>query len=87
MRRIKLSAFDVMSPLIVLLALNLVVLSVWTAVSPLEWTREVTVEDMFGRPIESRGYCTSDNFLPFAVILLVMDVGALIFASYQSYLA
>jgi len=50
MRWVKLSAFDVMKPLLLLLLLNVAVLAVWTAFSPLEWSREVTTEDAFGRP-------------------------------------
>ena len=87
MRRVRISAVDVMSPLVVLMVLNVIVLLVWTTVSPLQWFREVTAVDVFGRTIESRGYCTSDHFLPFVIILVAMDMGALVFTSYQSYVA
>jgi len=87
MRRVRISAMDVMSPLIVLMVLNVIVLVVWTTVSPLHWLREATAVDVFGRTIESRGYCTSDHFLPFVIILVAMDIGALVFTSYQSYVA
>ncbi|CAB9524051.1 acid type B receptor subunit 2 [Seminavis robusta] len=85
--RVILSAFDVMSPLLFLITLNVMVLALWTAVSPLEWDRQVTVRGMFGRPTESRGSCVSDKNTPFVVTLVVMDLGALVLASYQSYVA
>lgn len=87
MRRIKLAAYDVMAPLVGLLTINLIVLTVWTVISPLEWVREVSDRDRFRRPVESRGGCESDNALPFVIILVVVDIGALILAAYQSYVA
>lgn len=87
MRRITLSAHDVMAPLVGLLVINVAVLTVWSVISPLQWTREVANTDKFDRTTESRGYCTSDQFLPFVVLLAVVNMAALIFASYQSYLA
>jgi len=87
MRRVKVTVKDVILPFIVLLLLNVVVLSVLTAVAPLQWTREVTAVDVYDRSIESRGFCSSDNFIPFIALLLGLDLGALVFASYQAYKA
>ncbi|CAB9497518.1 acid type B receptor subunit 2 [Seminavis robusta] len=86
-KRVKVTAMDVMYPLIGLMILNFIVLTSWNIVSPLVWERQVSSVDVFGRTVESRGYCTSEHFLPFAIILVVMDLGALVVASYQSYLA
>ena len=85
--RVVLSAYDVMSPMILLMLLNVMVLALWTASSPLEWQRDTSNTDLFGRPNESRGYCVSDNYKPFAYTLLSMDLAALALTSYQSYLA
>lgn len=87
MRRITLSASDVIAPLFVLTAAHLIVLGVWTKVSPLRWTREETAWDAFGRTIESKGHCTSDDHFPFILVVLVLDVGALLLASFESYQA
>ena len=87
MRRITVTARDVMLPLIVLTSINVAVLTLWTILSPLQWQREVTASDTFGRTLESRGYCTSDGYLPFVIVLVVLDLGSLLLASYQSYLA
>lgn len=86
-RRIKLTARDVMAPLLVILLLNFALLTAWTWVSPLKWEREESQKDEFGRNTTSRGFCTSDGHLPFVIALAVVDVGALLLASYQSYQA
>lgn len=86
-RRIKVNVSEVMTPLIVVMFLNWAVLVTWTAISPLQWNREPTSFDAFDREVSSRGYCTSDHFLLFVIILLVIDLGALSVAAYQSYLA
>jgi hypothetical protein len=87
MRRVKVTARDVMAPLICLMALNFIMLTLWTVLSPLTWVREVITVDEFGRSTESRGYCRSDNSLPFVIALLTVDLGALVFVSYQAYMA
>ena len=87
MQRVKVSVADVMAPLVILMTINLIVLSVWTAVSPLTWEREDTGHDVFHRVIESRGQCTSDGYLPFVIVLLAVDLVAIAFTTRQSYMA
>jgi len=86
-KRVKVTTYDVMKPLIGLLLANFVVLISWTIFSPMRWTRETDAWDSFGRPISSRGYCTSDRPHVFLWILILVDLGALLLSSYQSYLA
>lgn len=86
-RRVKVNAVDVVRPMLVLLALNIIVLGVWTGVSPLEWNREVVDYDAFGRPSESIGKCTCDNLAWFLAPLVVINLGALVFAMHQAYAA
>jgi hypothetical protein len=87
MRRVKVTARDVMAPLVCLMTVNIVVLIIWTTVSPLEWVRKAGAEDRFGRVVESSGGCTSDDSLPFLIILATINISALLLASYQSYKA
>lgn len=87
LRRIKVTALDVSKPLFVLLATNIIILIVWTSVSPLVWVREAVSEDIYGNPTESMGLCKSDKALPFAITLLILDLGAMSFALHQAYLA
>jgi len=86
-KRVTVMATDVMAPMLVLMSMNVSILMVWTIVSPLTWKREIVSYDEFEQATESRGYCTSDGFLPFIIVLVILNVGAMGFASYQSYLA
>ncbi|CAB9528080.1 Gamma-aminobutyric acid (GABA) B receptor [Seminavis robusta] len=86
-RRLKLSARDVIVPLVVLLSLNLIFLVVWTAVDPMYWER--------GRR------CGADEFTSYGVcrigktkvsvvmglLVILVDSLALFMANYQAYKA
>lgn len=87
LRRAKLSALDVMTPLITILLADVAVLVSWTIIDPLRWERETTIEDPFARMLESRGQCTSDGYAPFLTVLVVLGGGALCLAAYQAYRA
>ena len=78
-RRVKVSVMDVCRPLFALLFLNILVLALWTGLSPLYWERE------FVSPVESVGQCNTDGSLPYVVVLAVLDLGAMVFALYQAY--
>ena len=79
MRRVKVSVMDVCKPLFALLFLNILVLALWTGLSPLTWGREdVSL-------VESVGQCQTDGSLPYVVVLAVLDLGAMIFSLYQAY--
>lgn len=63
MRRVKVSVMDVCKPLFALLFLNILVLALWTGLSPLTWGREdVSL-------VESVGQCQTDGSLPYVVVL------------------
>ena len=64
-KRVRVTVFDVAKPMIILLGLNVIVLIVWTVLSPLEWRLEVEDRDAFGRPMETFGLCYSDRVLPY----------------------
>lgn len=85
MKRIKITARDVAKPIFASLALNVLVLSLWTGLSPLYWSREVTTVDEFNRAVTSNGFCTSEGFLPYVVTLVIGNVGLLALALYQVY--
>lgn len=86
-RRVKVEARDVMKPMLALLVLNVALLATWTAFAPLEWQRETTSLDEYGRESESQGQCSSDNPLPFFIPLVVVNLGALGYAVMQAYVA
>lgn len=79
MRRVKVTVMDVCKPLFALLFANILVLAIWTGLSPLIWVRKPI------SPVESVGQCTSDGALPYVVVLAVLDLGCMIFALYQAY--
>lgn len=66
---------------------NITTLTLWTALSPLEWDRTDVSEDSQGRVTESKGFCTSDLSAVFLSCLAVIDLGALVYAVYEAYLA
>ena len=84
-KRIKITARDVAKPIFASLALNVLVLSLWTGLSPLYWSREVTAVDEFNRAVTSNGFCTSEGFLPYVITLVIGNVGLLALALYQVY--
>lgn len=87
-RRVEVTPWDVARPMIFLLGSNLLVLSLMTALSPLQWEVEVLSLDAFGRPEETRGFCDlSSGSLPYAVTLGVLNFGCLVFSLYQAYQA
>eukprot|EP00567_Pseudictyota_dubia_P003585 CAMPEP_0197442982 /NCGR_PEP_ID=MMETSP1175-20131217/8862_1 /TAXON_ID=1003142 /ORGANISM="Triceratium dubium, Strain CCMP147" /LENGTH=948 /DNA_ID=CAMNT_0042973555 /DNA_START=106 /DNA_END=2952 /DNA_ORIENTATION=+ len=90
-KRIKVSARDVMLPLISLLAANILVLILWTALSPMQFQRRYKVgRDRFGRYLESYGGClvgSDGDFVPYVATLAAINAGVLLFANIQAYRA
>jgi hypothetical protein len=78
-------------------AANILVLSFWAVRSPITWEREgeveaedefgshVVAEDEFGRPSETFGSCSYEGGIPFIIVLVSIDLGALLFTVYESY--
>ena len=85
MRSITITPLDVMKPLFASLAVNALIISLWTGLSPLYWTREVSTVDEFNRTVMSHGFCTSKGFIPYIVVLVGANVGLLSLALYQVY--
>jgi len=91
-RVVKVTVGDVLVPMIVLLLLNSIVLICWTAISPLVYKRrEHDGTDDWNRIISTYGSCdTSDGtkgWVPYVVLLLLINFSSLIFALVQVYKA
>ena len=86
-RRMKVTAFDVMMPLFVLLFVNVTVLSLWTGLAPLKYTREVSRLNSFRQVLETKGQCYSEGSIPYIVVLILCNIGGLVVAAYQAYCA
>ena len=82
-KRLKLRSRDVLRPFVVIFGLNLLFLSLWTAVDPLVWSREMD------GPYSSYGFCEAkgDAWAYFLVGLVLVNFGALSAALVQAYKA
>ena len=86
-RRMTVSAMDVIRPMVEGLFANVLVLALWTTLSPLHCETEVVDIDKFGRTTETRGYCSSDDSIAYLIALAVINLGSLLFAVYEAYVA
>lgn len=79
---------DLLKTLAALLVVNVALLLSWTLVSPLEWKRfDKDSKDAFDRTTETYATCTSDKSLPFVIVIIVVNLGALLLANFQAYQA
>eukprot|EP00545_Synedropsis_sp_CCMP1620_P011930 CAMPEP_0119026112 /NCGR_PEP_ID=MMETSP1176-20130426/34875_1 /TAXON_ID=265551 /ORGANISM="Synedropsis recta cf, Strain CCMP1620" /LENGTH=354 /DNA_ID=CAMNT_0006981769 /DNA_START=1 /DNA_END=1065 /DNA_ORIENTATION=- len=86
--RKEVSEKDVILPFVSLLLGNVLVLSVWTALSPMEYTRQPHEgTDDWNRVISTYGSCHSDGALPYWIVLGVMNFALLVIANVQAYRA
>ena len=86
-KRVAISATDVMKPMFVLLALNIIVLAVWSAIDPLERKLVVVSQDPFLRNTETYSVCQSDHDGIFLGVLCGINVGSLLLAMFQAFKA
>ena len=86
-KRLKLTPLDVMKPMVALLFLNITILALWTALDPLESITIVVSQDSFFRDIETYCICSSDHANIFLAILVVINLGSLLYAVFQAYKA
>lgn len=92
-RRIKVEPVDVIKPFLILMAINVVLLTAWTA-SPysLSWHREpLNNYDAYGRSVESVGHCRANGnnkeYLAFVLPLVATNAVVLILAASRIYQA
>mmetsp|Transcript_35922 Transcript_35922/g.66177 ORF Transcript_35922/g.66177 Transcript_35922/m.66177 type:complete len:1120 (-) Transcript_35922:228-3587(-) len=79
---------DLVRTLGALLVINVALLLSWTLVSPLEWERfDKDSKDQFDRTTETYATCTSEKSLPFVIVIIVVNLGALLVANFQAYQA
>lgn len=92
-RRIVVRAQDVLYPIVILMGLNVILLTTWSILDPLRWTRRplgYSSVDEFGRMGESIATCSSLNKTTetiFYALYFAINFSAVLFANYQSYLA
>ena len=83
-KRIKLTATDVMKPMIALLFVNIIVLTVWTILDPLISETDITRSDIFHRTIESSSFCDSKDAWIYTLALWIISLVSLAFSFIQA---
>ncbi|CAJ1944267.1 unnamed protein product [Cylindrotheca closterium] len=85
--RIKVTMWDVIKPVVALLSTAVLILLLWTVLHPPVFSRGVSALDVYGRAQETKGTCDYTDSLPYAITLLVVLVGTLVYAVQQAYVA
>jgi ABC-type sugar transport system substrate-binding protein len=87
--KVKVRAQDVLWPFLAVTMINVALLTSWTIVAPLVYTRKYhDGTDPWNRHISSYGSCSSSedtNSLPFVVTLIIINLCALFVANYQAF--
>jgi len=87
-QRVTLKIKDVMIPMVALLTANAAALTWWTFTDPLKYRRaDLPGTDAWNRVIGTWGGCMSEDALPYALVLIFLNVGVMILASWQAYRA
>ncbi len=69
-----------------MLVVNCAIVIPWLVTAPLQWHRKLgTATDIFGRVVESYGFCSSVQALPFGIVVLVLNHGVLIFFTAKAF--
>ena len=86
-RKVKITWTDVIVPGAIILGCNIVVLTVWTIMSPMIWEIKTVQYDGFGRPKVQIGSCTAQegNALAYIGSLLAIDGVAILITLWQAY--
>jgi len=69
MQRTSFTTKDTIIIVSIVLSVDIVILTIWTVVDPLQWERFVLTADKYGVTLSSQGYCTCDTWLIFAGII------------------
>ena len=84
--RVKVTERDVMVPFVLLVLANVIILTCWTVIAPLQYERNAHPgTDEWNRIISTYGACRSDSVVPFLVPLAFINVGLLMVANWQAY--
>ena len=89
-KRIKVTVWDVLKPVVVLMTVATLLLALWTGLAPPSWIREISEIDPYGRQVESKGMChykNEDGGLVYLSVLGVILLGILAYAVYEAYVA
>lgn len=85
MKRVPVTSMETLGVIGLVLLIDVAILAAWTVVSPLEWTREVLLQDTFGESLSSVGYCASEDWIVFASLIAALHLILLFVACYFCY--
>ena len=86
-KRVKVTALDVAKPMILLLLINIIILTVWTAIDPQKSETIVLQANSFDQPTATESTCSSEHDSIFLAMLGIINLGALLIAFVEAYLA
>ena len=89
LQRVRVQARDVIWPFVLLTTTNMIILTTWTAIAPLQWTRSfLPTIDQYGRGLETYGTCSfaSEKSRVFLLLLATINGMVVVFANYQSFI-
>ncbi len=86
-KRVKVTALDVVKPMVCLLLINIITLAVWTAIDPLISKTIVLQTNRLGQATKTENVCYSEHRSIFLSVLGVTNLGALCVAFVEAYLA
>mmetsp|Transcript_2489 Transcript_2489/g.5714 ORF Transcript_2489/g.5714 Transcript_2489/m.5714 type:complete len:923 (+) Transcript_2489:466-3234(+) len=70
LKRIRITNMHLYGAIVGIVALDVVILTIWSSVSPLQWERTIEATDIFGNAIITYGSCTSEQENVFLALLL-----------------
>jgi len=86
-RRTLLTFRETLAVIGAVLLVDVTILLVWTLADPLHWERKLLMVDQFGSPLVSHGYCTSNHWRLFSVLIGTFHVGLMGTACFLCYKA
>ena len=87
-RKVQVGVWESARPMMAMLGGNVLVLVLWTALSPLRWHEVVAAADRAtGRPTALYGTCSSEHQVAYIVTLAVINVGAVALLVWEAHQA
>ena len=85
--RVTITWVDMMKPIVVLLAVDIVILALWSSdeKAALKWERIPKTTDSAGYVLESTGMCTSESPWVYGGLILGLHFAVLVYGNYMCY--
>ena len=85
-KRVTVKSKDTLLMIAGITSVDIIICAVWTGVDPLHWVRTITSVDIFGQPLSSVGYCSSNNWKAFVAAIGTWHLTLMLIACYLCYL-